>query len=393
MLRFLTAGESHGPALSVIVEGLPAGLPVKAELIGDELARRRLGFGRGPRMKIERDELEILSGVRFGRTLGSPVGIVIRNSEWKKWERVMSQEGNPAGNVLTEPRPGHADLAGMLKYDFDDARNVLERASARETAARCAAGALAKILLAEAGIHVVSHVVALGKAESRADLRPGPADLDRIDASPVRCMDPDTEAAMIAEIEAAEAAGDSLGGIFEVVAWGVPIGLGSHVHWDRRLDARLAHAVMSIQAIKGVEVGDGFEVARLRGTEAHDEIFFEDGHLVRHTDRAGGTEGGISMGGTIRVRAAMKPLSTLKRPLRTVDMATGEPAVAFRERTDVCSLPAAGVVGETMVAWVLAGALLEKFGGDTVGDLLSAMDAYRQRLGGRTAVGRPDPGR
>jgi chorismate synthase len=384
MLRFLTAGESHGPALSVIVEGMPAGLPVRAERISDELARRRLGFGRGPRMKIERDELEILSGVRFGRSLGSPIAILIRNSEWKKWERVMSQEGEPAGNILTEPRPGHADLAGMLKYGFSDARNVLERASARETAARCAAGAIAKMLLAEAGIHVVSHVVALGKAEARGDLRPTPDDLDRIDASPVRCLDPDAEAAMIAEVEAAGADGDSLGGIFEVIAWGVPTGLGSHVHWDRRLDGRLAQALMSIQAIKGVEVGDGFEVARMRGTEAHDEIFFEEGRLVRHTDRAGGTEGGISIGGTIRVRAAMKPLSTLKRPLRTVDMATGEPAVAFRERTDVCSLPAAGVVGETMVAWILAAALLEKFGGDTVGDVLAAMAAYKQRLDDRT---------
>jgi chorismate synthase len=393
MLRFLTAGESHGPALSVIVEGMPAGLPVRAEQISDELARRRLGFGRGPRMKIERDELEILSGVRFGRSLGSPIGVLIRNSEWKKWERVMSREGEPAGNVLTEPRPGHADLAGMLKYGFSDARNVLERASARETAARCAAGAIAKMLLAEAGIHVVSHVVALGKAEARSDLRPGPEDLDRIDASPVRCLDPDAEAAMIAEVEAAGADGDSLGGIFEVLAWGVPTGLGSHVHWDRRLDARLGRALMSIQAIKGVEVGDGFEVARMRGTEAHDEIFFEDGRLVRHTDRAGGTEGGISIGGTIRVRAAMKPLSTLKRPLRTVDMATGEPAVAFRERTDVCSLPAAGVVGETMVAWVLADALLEKFGGDTVGDVLAAMAAYQQRLGGTTVAGPGEPGR
>jgi chorismate synthase len=387
MLRFLTAGESHGPALSVIVEGMPSGLPLRAELIVEELARRRLGFGRGPRMKIERDELEILSGVRFGRTLGSPIGVLIRNSEWKKWERVMSQEGEPAGNVLTEPRPGHADLAGMLKYDFEDARNVLERASARETAARCAAGAIAKALLGAAGIQVVSHVVALGKAESRADLRPRPEDLDRIDDSPVRSFDPDAEAAMIAEIEAAGADGDSLGGIFEVIAWGVPIGLGSHVHWDRRLDARLAHAVMSIQAIKGVEVGDGFEVSRLRGTQAHDEIFYEDGELVRHTDRAGGTEGGISMGGMIRVRAAMKPLSTLKRALRTVDMATGEPAVAFRERTDVCSLPAAGVVGETMVAWVLADALLEKFGGDSVGDLLANMEAYRKRIAGRGARG------
>ncbi|HEY8201867.1 MAG TPA: chorismate synthase [Actinomycetota bacterium] len=390
MLRVLTAGESHGPALSVIVEGMPAGLPVSAGKISDELARRRLGFGRGPRMKIERDELEILSGVRFGRSLGSPIGILIRNSEWKKWERVMSQEGEPAGNVLTEPRPGHADLAGMLKYGFSDARNVLERASARETAARCAAGALAKMLLAEAGIHVVSHVVALGKAEARGDMRPTPGDLDRIDASPVRCLDPDAEAAMIAEVEAAGADGDSLGGIFEVIAWGVPTGLGSHVHWDRRLDGRLAQALMSIQAIKGVEVGDGFEVARMRGTEAHDEIFYEDGRLVRHTDRAGGTEGGISIGGTIRVRAAMKPLSTLKRPLRTVDMATGEPAVAFRERTDVCSLPAAGVVGETMVAWVLAGALLEKFGGDTMSDVLAAMAAYQQRLDQGTGGTRGD---
>ena len=389
MLRFLTAGESHGPALSVIVEGMPSGLPLRAELIVEELARRRLGFGRGPRMKIERDELEILSGVRFGRTLGSPIAVLIRNSEWKKWERVMSQEGDPAGNVLTEPRPGHADLAGMLKYDFADARNVLERASARETAARCAAGAVAKALLAAAGIHVVSHVVALGKAETRADLRPRPEDLDRIDDSPVRCLDPDAEAAMIAEIEAAGADGDSLGGIFEVIAWGVPLGLGSHVHWDRRLDARLAHAVMSIQAVKGVEVGDGFEVARLRGTQAHDEIFFERGELVRHTDRAGGTEGGISMGGSVRVRGAMKPLSTLKRALRTVDMATGEPAVAFRERTDVCSLPAAGVVGETMVAWVLADALLEKFGGDSLGDLLGNMEAYRARIARRTGASQP----
>jgi chorismate synthase len=391
MLRFLTAGESHGPGLMVIVEGMPAGLALRAEQVGDELARRRLGYGRGPRMKIERDELEIVSGVRFGRTLGSPIGILIRNSEWKKWERVMAREGEPAGNVLTEPRPGHADLAGMLKYDHTDARNVLERASARETAARCAAGTIAKLLLAEAGIRVVSHVVALGKAESRATLRPRPEDLDRIDDSPVRCLDPDAEAAMVAEIEAAGAEGDSLGGIFEVIVWGVPIGLGSHVHWDRRLDARLAHAVMSIQAIKGVEIGDGFEVARMRGTEAHDEIFFEEGRLVRHTDRAGGTEGGISMGGPIRVRAAMKPLSTLKRPLRTVDMATGEPAVAFRERTDVCSLPAAGVVGETMVAWVLADALLEKFGGDTVADVLAAMAAYQQRVDERAGAGNGGP--
>src|SRR5712691_800124 len=346
MIRYLTAGESHGPALTVIVEGLPAGIPVSTKRIADELARRRLGFGRGPRMKIERDALELLGGVRFGRTLGSPISIVIRNSEWAKWERVMSPEGQPAGNVLTEPRPGHADLAGVMKYDFTDARNVLERAS----------------------------------AQARADLRPTPADLEAIDASPVRCLDPEAAAAMTTEIEAAQEAGDSLGGVFEVIAYGVPVGLGSHVHYDRKIDARLAYHLMSIQAIKGVEVGDGFAMARRRGTAAHDEIFFEDGELRRHTDRAGGTEGGMTIGGTVRVRAAMKPLATLKKALRTIDLATGEPAAAFRERTDVCSVPAAAVVGEAVVAWVLAEAVLEKFGGDTLGDLEGAIGAYRQRI-------------
>jgi chorismate synthase len=380
VIRYLTAGESHGPALTVIVEGLPAGIPVQTKSIADELARRRLGFGRGPRMKIERDALELLGGVRFGRTLGSPVSIVIRNSEWAKWERVMSPEGPPAGNVLTEPRPGHADLAGVLKYDFTDARNVLERASARETAARTVAGALAKALLDEIGIRVVSHVVAIGTAEAPRGLRPMPADLEAIDASPVRCFDPGAAVAMAAEIEAAREAGDSLGGVFEVVAYGVPVGLGSHVHYDRKIDARLAYHLMSIQAIKGVEVGDGFALARQRGTESHDEIFFEDGELRRHSDRAGGTEGGMTVGGTLRVRAAMKPLATLKRPLRTVDLATGEPAAAFRERTDSCSVPAAAVVGEAVVAWVLAEAVLEKFGGDTLGDLQGSIEAYRQRI-------------
>src|SRR5947209_10222449 len=383
MIRYLTAGESHGPALTVIVEGLPAGIPVSTKRIADELARRRLGFGRGPRMKIERDVLELLGGVRFGRTLGSPVSIVIRNSEWAKWERVMSPEGPPAGNVLTEPRPGHADLAGVLKYDFTDARNVLERASARETAARTAAGALAKALLDEIGIRVVSHVVAIGTAEAPPGLRPTPADLEAIDASPVRCFDPGAAVAMAAEIEAAREAGDSLGGVFEVVAYGVPVGLGSHVHYDRKIDARLAYHLMSIQAIKGVEVGDGFAMARQRGTAAHDEIFFADGELRRHSDRAGGTEGGMTIGGTLRVRAAMKPLATLKRPLRTVDLATGEPAAAFRERTDACSVPAAAVVGEAVVAWVLAEAVLEKFGGDTLGDVQAALAAYDARLKGR----------
>lgn len=388
MIRYLTAGESHGPALSVIVEGLPAGIPVQTKRIADELARRRLGFGRGPRMKIERDALELLGGVRFGQSMGSPISIVIRNSEWAKWERVMSAEGHPAGNVLTEPRPGHADLPGMMKYDLADARNVLERASARETAARTAAGALAKALLEELGIKVLSHVVAIGGAQAKPGLRPTPEDLEVIDASPVRCFDPDAGAAMAAGIEAAQAAGDSLGGVFEVIAYGVPVGLGSHVHYDRKIDARLAFHLMSIQAIKAVEVGDGFAMAGLRGTEAHDEIFLEDGELRRHTDHAGGTEGGMTMGGTLRVRAAMKPLATLKKALRTVDLATGEAALAFRERTDACSVPAAAVVGEAVVAWVLAEAVLEKFGGDTIGDVRGALAAYGQRTARRHL---PDP--
>lgn len=292
----------------------------------------------------------------------------------------MSPEGDPAGNVLTEPRPGHADLAGMLKYGFDDARNVLERASARETAARTAAGALAKALLAEIGIKVVSHVVAIGGAEAAPDKRPGPDDLEAVDASQVRCLDSDAEARMVEEIEAAGEAGDSLGGVFEVIAYGLPAGLGSYVHWDRRLDARIAYALMSIPAIKGVEVGDGFQTAKLRGSQAHDEIFFEDGEFRRHTDHAGGTEGGVSIGGSLRARAAMKPLSTLKRPLRTVDVASKEPATAFKERTDVCSVPAAGVVGEAVVALVLAGAVLDKFGGDSLADLQAALAAYRRRI-------------
>ncbi len=380
MIRYLTAGESHGPALTVIVEGLPAGIPVSTKRVADELARRRLGFGRGPRMKIERDALELLGGVRFGRTLGSPISIVIRNSEWAKWERVMSPEGNPAGNVLTEPRPGHADLAGMMKYNFTDARNVLERASARETAARTAAGALAKALLDELGIQVVSHVTSIGTAQANPGLRPTPGDLEAIDASPVRCLDPEAAAEMARQIEAAQADGDSLGGVFEVIAYGLPTGLGSHVQWDRKIDARLAYHLMSIQAIKGVEIGDGFAQSHMRGTEAHDEIFFEGGELRRHSDRAGGTEGGMTIGGTLRVHAAMKPLATLKKALRTVDLATGEPAAAFRERTDACSVPAAAVVGEAVVAWVLAEAVLEKFGGDTLGDLEGAIEAYRQRI-------------
>lgn len=380
MLRFLTAGESHGPGLVVILEGLPAGVPVTKKAIADELARRRLGFGRGPRMKVEQDVLELMSGVRFGRTLGSPIALVIRNSEWPKWERVMSAEGDPAGNVLTEPRPGHADLVGMLKYDFDDARDVLERASARETAARTAAGAVAKLFLAELGISIVSHVVSIGEVQAEMGARPAPGDLEAVDASPVRCFDPQAEAAMIDAIEAAGAAGDSLGGVFEVLAYDLPVGLGSYVHFDRRLDGRLAGALMSIPAIKGVEFGDGFAVARVRGSAAHDEIFFEGGGFVRKTDRAGGTEGGVSIGGTLRVRAAMKPLSTLKQPLQTVDVATKEQVSAFKERTDVCSVPAAAVVGEAVVALVLADAVLEKFGGDSLADTRGSLAAYRSRI-------------
>lgn len=374
-LRYLTAGESHGPALVAILEGLPAGLPVSVKAVADELARRRHGHGRGPRMKVERDALEIVAGVRAGLTLGSPVAIQIHNSEWAKWSHVMPVEGEPGGRPLTKPRPGHADLVGMLKYGFDDARNVLERASARETAARVAIATLAKGLLAQVGVTVLSHVTQIGEVVADPS-RPGPGDLEAIDASAVRCFDERATGHMVAAIDAAGEAGDSLGGVVEVLAHGLPPGLGSHVHWDRKLDGRLAGALMSVPAIKGVEVGDGFGLAGLRGSEAHDEI---SPGLTRATDRAGGTEGGMTMGGTLRLRAAMKPLSTLKKRLRTVDMSTGAPAEAFQERTDVCAVPAAGVVCEAVVALVLADALLEMFGGDTVGDLVAAVERYRAR--------------
>ncbi len=379
MLRFLTAGESHGPGLVTIVEGLPAGLDFDPSGLADELARRRLGFGRGRRMQLERDELEILGGIRFGKTLGSPVAIVIRNTEWAKWQHEMSPAPGESRRELTTPRPGHADLAGMLKYDTHDARDILERASARETAARTTAGYLAKRLLAEIGVDVLSHVVAIGHAVA-ADGVPKPSDLDRIDASPVRAFDPETEAAMIAEIEAAKTDRDTLGGVAEVLAYGVPPGLGSHVHWDRKLDARLAGALMSIPAIKAVEIGDGLASAARRGSEAHDEIYHDGDAFHRRTNRAGGTEGGISVGGLLRVRAAMKPISTVMRPLDTVDIATKEPEKAFRERSDVCAVPAAGVVAEQMVAIVLAQEAQRMFGGDTVGDFVAAHDAYRSRL-------------
>ncbi|HUZ20989.1 MAG TPA: chorismate synthase [Acidimicrobiales bacterium] len=383
MLRFLTAGESHGRALVVILEGMPAGLTITAGEVAAELARRRLGFGRGPRMRFERDEVTLIAGVRHGRTLGSPIAIEIANTEWPKWEEEMSPEPGAPSKVLTRPRPGHADLAGMLKYGFADARDVLERASARETAARVAAGTLAKALLAQLGISIVSHVVALGDAAAPEGARPGPEDLAAVDESPVRCFDPGAAEEMIAGVKAAAKVGDSLGGVVEVLAYGVPVGLGSHVHWDRKLDGLLAQALMSIQAVKGVELGDAFEVARRRGSEAHDAIFYDAAldTYVRETSRAGGVEGGISTGALLVVRAAMKPLATLNRPvLRTVDVATKEEALSFKERTDVTAVPAMGVVAETMVALVLAGEALRKFGGDSLAELVRNRDAYERAL-------------
>lgn len=376
-LRYLTAGESHGKALVAILEGLPAGLPVSLKAIADELTRRRHGYGRGPRMKIERDALDVVAGVRGGLTLGSPLAIVISNSEWAKWEHVMPVEGNPGGRALTKPRPGHADLPGMLKYGFDDARNVLERASARETAARVAIAAVAKSLLERVGVSVLSHVVQIGEVTGPRGALPSPGDLEAIDASAVRCIDAAASDEMVAAIDAAGKEGDSLGGVVEIVVHGLPVGLGSHVHWDRKLDGRLAGALMSVPAIKGVEFGNGFEVAALRGSEAHDEI---EPDLSRTTQRAGGTEGGMTIGGTLQMRVAMKPLSTLKRRLRTVDMSSGEATEAFQERTDVCAVPAAGVVCEAVVALVLADAFLEQFGGDTVEDLEASVARYRARI-------------
>jgi chorismate synthase len=383
VLRYLTAGESHGPALTVIVEGLPAGLPVTVEQLGDELARRRLGFGRGPRMRFERDEIELLGGVRHGRTLGSPVSIIIHNTEWPKWQEEMSAAPGVTEKPLHQPRPGHADLVGMQKYGFDDARNVLERASARETAARCAAGAIAKLLLAEIGTQVLSHVIQMGGACADLSRRPEPGDLAAVDESQVRCFDPASEESMVAEIKAAAKAGDSLGGIVEVLGYGVPPGLGSHVHWDRKIDGLLAQALMSIQAMKGVEIGDGFEVAARRGSEAHDEILWDadTDDYVRASTRAGGTEGGMTTGGLLVARVAMKPLASLNRPvLRTVDTVTKEETVSFKERTDVTAVPAAGVVAETMVALVLAGEATRKFGGDSLAEFTRNHAAYLASL-------------
>ena len=387
MLRFLTAGESHGPSLTVIVEGLPAGLHVTSEEIGDELARRRLGYGRGPRMRFERDELRLTGGIRHGRTLGSPVAIEILNSEWPKWEQEMSAEPGEPSTKLTKPRPGHADLAGMLKYSFDDARDVLERASARETAARVAVGALAKALLRSIGVEILSHVVRIGTVASATIKRPEPGDLSRIDESEVRCFDEALGEAMIVEIRAAAKEGDSLGGIVEVLAYGVPVGLGSYVHWDRKLDGLLAGAMMSIQAVKAVEIGDGMVQATQRGSVAHDAISVEEtlehaGGYVRKSDHAGGLEGGVSSGAPIIVKIAMKPLSTLNRPvLETVDVVTKESAVSFKERTDVTAVPALGVVGEAMMALVLANEALRKFGGDSIEEFARNHASYVDNLG------------
>jgi chorismate synthase len=399
VLRFLTAGESHGKALVVIVEGLPAGLPVESSDVAAELARRRLGYGRGPRMRFEADEVTLLGGIRHGRTLGSPVAIEIANTEWPKWTEEMSPEpGAPGpGKVLTQPRPGHADLPGMLKYGFEDARDVLERASARETAARVAAGTLAKLLLHQLGASVVSHIVALGDAATSPESpRPGPSDIEKVDESAVRCFDPVAEEAMIAAVKAAAKVGDSLGGVAEILAYGVPVGLGSHVHWDRKLDANLAQAFMSIQAVKAVEIGEGWDNASRRGSEAHDAILYEESEgYVRPTDRAGGIEGGMSNGSLIVARVAMKPLATLNRPvLQTVDVVTKESTVSFKERTDVTAVPAMGVVAESMMALVLANEAVRKFGGDSVAEVVRNRDGYIAALGSTpsSATGPPDTG-
>jgi chorismate synthase len=389
MLRWLTAGESHGPSLVAILEGMPAHVRITTEEIADSLARRRLGYGRGARMKFEQDAVRVLGGVRHGETLGGPVAIEVGNSEWPKWEKVMSADPvDPAeldvlarNAALTRPRPGHADLVGMQKYDFDESRPILERASARETAARVALGRVAMNFLRQAvDVEILSHVVELGGVGAPAGLFPQPSDLGRLDEDPVRCLDPEASAAMVAAIDQAHKDGDTLGGVVEVVVHGLPPGLGSHVHWDRRLDAKLAGALMGIQAIKGVEVGDGFDLAATPGSLAHDEIVQTPEGLRRTSGRSGGTEGGMSTGEILRVRAAMKPIATVPRALRTVDVATGEAAVAHHQRSDVCAVPAAGIVAEAMVALVLADAVVEKFGGDSVRETRRNAESYLDTL-------------
>ena len=388
MLRWLTAGESHGPELVAVLEGLPAGVPVTREAIQADLERRKLGYGRGARMKFEQDALNFSGGVRHGLSMGSPIALRIGNTEWPKWVDVMSAEPVDAavfdtgrGAALTRPRPGHADLVGMQKYDFDEARPVLERASARETAARVALGAVARAFLGELGVTLVSHTLSIGPVRvPEGSALPTAADVTALDADPLRCFDPATSARMVAEIDDAHDTGDTLGGIVEVLAYGLPPGLGSYVHWDRRLDSQLAGALMGIQAIKGVEVGDGFLTTTRRGSQAHDELVEDDGLITRLSDRAGGTEGGMSTGTLLRVRAGMKPIATVPHALRTVDVATGEAAAAHHQRSDVCAVPAAGVVAEAMVALVLATAMLEKFGGDSVGETRRNLDGFRAAI-------------
>lgn len=384
MLRWMTAGESHGPELVGVLEGFPAGVPLLIEHVQEDLARRRLGYGRGARMKFEADEVTFSGGVRHGLTQGGPVALRIANTEWPKWETVMSPHPVPAEELeggraaaLTRPRPGHADLTGMQKYGFDDSRPVLERASARETAARVALGAVARRFLHELGISVLSHTVAIAHIEVPENAPiPGPDDLSRLDSDPLRCAHEETSTAMVAEVDQAHKDGDTLGGVVEVVVRGLPPGLGSYVHWDRRLDSRLAGALMGIQAIKGVEVGDGFTTTRRRGSEAHDEIIHDGSGVIRLSERAGGIEGGMSTGGPLRVRAGMKPISTVPRALKTIDTSTGAEAVAHHQRSDVCAVPAAGIVAEAMVMLVVADAIVEKFGGDSLAEIRRNLESY-----------------
>jgi chorismate synthase len=385
MLRWLTAGESHGPELVAVIEGLPAGIPTKTEDIQTALARRRLGFGRGARMKFEKDEVSLSGGVRHGLTMGGPIAITIANTEWPKWTKIMSADPVDADELsgaraeaLTRPRPGHADFTGMQKYGFLDSRPILERASARETAARVALGSVASSFLSELGIRLVTHTVAIGTvAASTENALPMPDDVARIDDDPVRCSDKELSSRMVQEIEQCHKDGDTLGGVVETLVYGLPPGLGSFVHWDRRLDSQLAGALMGIQAIKGVEIGDGFETARRRGSAAHDEIVRDDSGVAhRLTDRAGGIEGGMTNGEVLRVRAAMKPISTVPKALSTIDVATGEATTAHHQRSDVCAVPAAGIVAEAMVALVLANSVLEKFGGDSLAETKRNLKTY-----------------
>lgn len=388
MLRWLTAGESHGPELIAVLEGLPAGVPISPAEIQRDLARRKLGYGRGSRMKFEEDELNLSGGIVQGFTIGSPIALRIGNTEWPKWQEVMSpvqtelsEKSRGRGAALTRPRPGHADLVGMQKYGFEEARPILERASARETAARVALGAVARAFLAQLGIRLVSHTVAIGPiAVPEGSKLPLPDEVDRLDADPVRCFDQTTSARMVAEIDATKKAGDTIGGVVEVLAYGLPPGLGSHVHWDRKLDSQLAAALMGIQAIKGVEVGDGFLTATRRGSAAHDELHQSREGIVRASGRAGGTEGGMSTGDTLRVRAAMKPIATVPNALATIDVSSGEEAKAHHQRSDVCAVPAAGVVAEAMVALTLANVVLEKFGGDSVAETRRNLDSYLENI-------------